>query len=43
MEDFTILGAMFIKNHYVALRYNDREGESLSVGFGDRVDVEVMV
>ncbi|KAG8943639.1 hypothetical protein FRC04_002598 [Tulasnella sp. 424] len=42
MEDFTILGAMFIKNHYVALRYNDGEGASLSVGIGDRVDVEVM-
>ncbi|KAG9041488.1 hypothetical protein FS837_012194 [Tulasnella sp. UAMH 9824] len=43
MENLTILGAMFIKNHYVALRYNDKQGESLSVGIGDRVDVEVMV
>ncbi|KAG8908729.1 hypothetical protein FRC01_007257, partial [Tulasnella sp. 417] len=30
VEGFTILGAMFIKNHYVALRYNDKRGESLS-------------
>ncbi|KIO33612.1 hypothetical protein M407DRAFT_231761 [Tulasnella calospora MUT 4182] len=43
VEGFTILGAMFIKNHYVALRYNDKQGESLSVGIGDRTDVEVMV
>ncbi|KAG8894506.1 hypothetical protein FRC00_008862, partial [Tulasnella sp. 408] len=43
MESFTILGAMFIKSHYVALRYNDKRGESLSVGIGDRVDVEAMV
>ncbi|KAG8989060.1 hypothetical protein FRB90_002423, partial [Tulasnella sp. 427] len=43
MEGFTVLGAMFVKNHYIALRYNDVKGESLSVGIGDRLDVEVMV
>jgi len=37
VEDFTVLGAMFIKNHYVALRY---DGSSLSVGLGDRTDVK---
>lgn len=42
MEGFTILGAMFVKNHYVALRYDDREGSSLSVGIGERVDVVTM-
>ncbi|KAG9014759.1 hypothetical protein FRB94_010606 [Tulasnella sp. JGI-2019a] len=39
VEGFTVLGAMFIKNNYVVLRYNDAKGESVSVGLGQRTDV----
>ncbi|ORY34278.1 aspartic peptidase domain-containing protein [Naematelia encephala] len=39
MEAFTILGDMFIKNHYVVLSYGST-GDQLEVGFGDRVDVQ---
>ncbi|KAG8904696.1 hypothetical protein FRB99_001337 [Tulasnella sp. 403] len=41
MEDFTVLGSMFIKNHYLALRYNT-DG-SLSAGLGDRTDVPPII
>ncbi|KAG8874611.1 hypothetical protein FRB97_005778 [Tulasnella sp. 331] len=39
VEGFTVLGDMFIKSHYVALKYNDVTGGSLSVGLGQRTDV----
>nr|XP_031863587.1 uncharacterized protein CI109_000839 [Kwoniella shandongensis]KAA5530659.1 hypothetical protein CI109_000839 [Kwoniella shandongensis] len=39
MSSFTVLGDMFIKNHYVVLSYgSDGEG-SIQVGLGDRTDI----
>lgn len=41
MPYFTVLGDMFIKNHYVVLSY-EHEGQP-SVGLGDRIDVSVIL
>ncbi|WRT63697.1 uncharacterized protein IL334_000620 [Kwoniella shivajii] len=38
MEGFTVLGDMFIKNHYVVLSYGN-DGNETQVGLGDRTDV----
>ncbi|WWD09086.1 hypothetical protein V865_007206 [Kwoniella europaea PYCC6329] len=40
MESFTVLGDMFIKNHYVVLSYGSAEnGNKIQVGLGDRMDI----
>nr|XP_019048892.1 hypothetical protein I302_02671 [Kwoniella bestiolae CBS 10118]OCF27822.1 hypothetical protein I302_02671 [Kwoniella bestiolae CBS 10118] len=40
MEGFTVLGDMFIKNHYVVLSYgSEANGGRIQVGLGDRTDV----
>ncbi|WVF66186.1 hypothetical protein IAT40_000926 [Kwoniella sp. CBS 6097] len=38
MDSFTVLGDMFIKNHYVVLSYGE-SGDHPQVGLGDRTDV----
>ena len=40
MPYFTVLGDMFIKNHYVVLSY---EGEVPQVALGDRTDVPLIL
>ncbi|WWC58255.1 uncharacterized protein I303_100793 [Kwoniella dejecticola CBS 10117] len=44
METFTVLGDMFIKNHYVVLSYgSSANGNRIQVGLGDRPDVGVIL
>jgi hypothetical protein len=40
MPHFTVLGDMFIKNHYVVLSY---EGNKPQVGLGERTDLPLIV
>ena len=40
MPYFTVLGDVFIKNHYVVLSYgSNKENVDIRVGLGDRNDV----
>lgn len=37
--DFTVLGDVFIKNHYVVFSYGSRQQDNLQIGLGDRADL----
>ena len=39
MPTFTVLGDMFIKNHYVVLDYGSYKEDNIRVGLGDRTDI----
>ena len=39
MPYFTVLGDIFIKNHYVVLSYGSDDEGNIQVGLGDRADV----
>ncbi|EIW67983.1 hypothetical protein M231_05556 [Tremella mesenterica] len=39
MSSFTVLGDMFIKNHYLVLSYGSERMDNISVGLGDRTDL----
>ena len=39
MPSFTVLGDMFIKNHYVVLSYGSEAEEDIRVGIGRRTDI----
>jgi hypothetical protein len=40
---FTVLGDVFIKNHYIALAYSDDKPGKPKVGIGRRPDVGVVL
>ena len=39
MPYFTVLGDMFIKNHYVILSYGSDKQDNIQIGLGDRTDL----
>ncbi|WWC85949.1 uncharacterized protein L201_000819 [Kwoniella dendrophila CBS 6074] len=44
MDGFTVLGDMFIKNHYVVLSYgSEQDGNKIQVGLGDRTDIPTIL
>lgn len=43
VPQFTVLGDIFIKNHYIVLSYDDDKLSKPKVGIGRRVDVGVVI
>ena len=43
VAQFTVLGDVFIKNHYIALAYSDDKLGKPTVGIGRRPDVGVVL
>ncbi|KAK8845468.1 hypothetical protein IAR55_006181 [Kwoniella newhampshirensis] len=43
MSSFTVLGDMFIKNHYVVLSYGSEGEDDIQVGLGDRTDIATIL